>query len=395
MRPFWLATALCTALLGCTSADRRSTDALLPCCALHLAEMPPTWRPTPAELARSSDRPWTRAEAADARRAVERGFDEMVAWLAAHPRETEALGNDAVEAVLDVSYAAGHMPELRRRAREVARRLLEPLVARLLAPGANAQDDADFATLLPLAVYAHQLFGHTDPRSIALVRRSNAALAASGSLAAALDCDPNAVLENPRAANDDVYDLVMWAISLTEAQVVPGLSLPFGSRALMPRLWRYLARYPLIGAREYAEGANDETFYDTAYLATHIGYIPTGYGRHALHVADAPWLYRFLRENFYPVLAMGELDLLAEFVDLLRQYGCDETNDRQVRDGSRYLLRVFHAAGQSFMAHRESYETGAVEPYDLIHKAWTGIAGLRTREVESPGPGTYGSVFRR
>ena len=29
-------------------------------------------------------------------------------------------------------------------------------------------------------------------------------------------------------------------------------------------------------------------------------------------IADAPWLYRFLRENFYAVMEMGELDLTAD-----------------------------------------------------------------------------------
>ena len=153
-----------------------------------------------------------------------------------------------------------------------------------------------------------------------------------------------------------------------------------------------LEGYPLIGARHYEEAANDYTFYDTAYLATHIGYVPTGYGRHALAIEDSPSLYRFLRENFYPVLEMGELDLVAEFVDLLRQYGLTEETDIQVRHGTRHLLRLYAAAG-GWMQHRESYESAESNPYDLIHKPWTAVAGVRRRVPEARIGGSYAAVF--
>jgi hypothetical protein len=35
------------------------------------------------------------------------------------------------------------------------------------------------------------------------------------------------------------------------------------------------------------------------------------------------------------------------------------------------------------------------EDYDLIHKAWTGIAGVRDRVWEPILPGTYGELVRR
>jgi hypothetical protein len=46
----------------------------------------------------------------------------------------------------------------------------------------------------------------------------------------------------------------------------------------------------MAGARTYPDGARNEMFYDTAYLARHIAYIPTGYGRHPICIADAPEL---------------------------------------------------------------------------------------------------------
>jgi hypothetical protein len=92
---------------------------------------------------------------------------------------------------------------------------------------------------------------------------------------------------------------------------------------------------------------------------------------------------------------MGELDLLAEFVDLFRQYGCTERDDLQLRDGTRYLLKLFHTAGDHWMAHREPNEKAKVSDYDAVHKAWTGMAGVRVRVPEPAKPGTYGGVVRR
>ncbi len=111
-------------------------------------------------------------------------------------------------------------------------------------------------------------------------------------------------------------------------------------------------------------------------------------------MGDAPALYRFLRENFYAVLERGELDLVAEFVDLFRQYGCTEDNDLQVRDGTRYLLKLFHGAGDHWMAYREPDEPTKTSDYDAIHKAWTGMSGVRVRVPEPAEPGTYGGIIR-
>jgi hypothetical protein len=61
-----------------------------------------------------------------------------------------------------------------------------------------------------------------------------------------------------------------------------------------------------------------------------------------------------------------------------------------VLDGTRYFLRLYHAAGVRWMAHRESYEEKQLSDYDAVHKAWTGMAGVRARIPESPEPGNYG-----
>jgi hypothetical protein len=230
-----------------------------------------------------------------------------------------------------------------------------------------------------------------DARMPAMVTRTNAAWRACGSLAAAMGYDYRVRPANPTTTINEAWDLMLWAIALIDAQLVPGLELSAEARELPPAAWRFLAQYPLIGARGYPDREQSQAFYDTAYLATHIAYI----GRHPIYVADAPAISAFLRENFYAALEMGELDLVAEFTDLFRQYGCSEDNDLQLRDGARYVLKLFHAAGDSFMARREPWERDVVSAYTAIHKPWTGMAALRVRVPEAGAPGTYGGIVRQ
>ncbi len=376
--PWWMVL-----LLGCGGVTP---------CARSAADLPESWRP-PASL---SSTPWTEAEQAAADAAVQGGFDEIANYFDAHPEVVPELWDNSVEAFLDVAYAADNTPGLRDAALVRASAALHAIVD----PSLDVEPTCDeVGTLLTLLVYAHTLNARrpTAPLAILrdlLLRFSNRSLADCGSLAAVLGADPVARLQDPELPNPEVYGYVMWSITLLDAQTIDGLQLPDGVSAFVSRLWAYLGRYPLPAAADAEDGANDLAVYDTAYLVTHVAYLPTGYGRHRLRVADAPWLYRYLRKNFYAVLAMGELDLVAEFVDLFRQYGCSEENDRQLRDGSRHLLRLYAAAGNRWMAHRESYEIAQSNPYDLLHKPWTAMAGLRRRQFEALSPGSYGAVAR-
>lgn len=357
--------------------------------------MPEAWRPFGEVHKSLSDAPWSAEEAIDAGRAVRTGLNELTDFFSSHPTSIRSLADDAVEPFLDASYSAENMPALQKSARAEASSVLSVL----LAPYLNRRPDAarcdEFSSLLDLTIYSHALLAQRDKRVEFMVDLTNAAFRACGSLAAAMGYDYHKRLAAEQVSSDDVWDLVMWSVTFTDAQLVPGLELAGEARDLAPLLWNFLARYPLIGARAYPAGASDPRFYNTAYLATHIAYIPTGYGRHSIYFADSPGLYQFLRENFYAVLEMGELDLVAEFVDLFRQYGCTEGNDLQVRDGTRYLLQLFHSAGDRWMAYRAPQESAKISDYDLIHKAWTGMSGVRVRVPGAPRPGTYGGIVRR
>ena len=65
-----------------------------------------------------------------------------------------------------------------------------------------------------------------------------------------------------------------------------------------------------------------------------------------------------------------------------------------MRDGTYYLLQLYHSAGNRWMAHRDPGDSRQPSDYNLIHKPWTGLSGVRRRVVEPTSLDTYGAVFR-
>ena len=396
----------------------------MPPCGMSLEKMPSTWHPTGQVHQWLSQESWSATETQDASRAAHKALDELITFFETRPASVHTLDVNAVQCFLDFSYAASDMPELQDRALTAARRSLTALLPPYLKRAPSSATCDKFLDLLDYTAYSGGAYPAGDERLSKMVSLTNAAAADCGSLQAALDYDYHRtldiehfysnqfrdlvlwstiqivtgrdfrrILDADREHIEELFDLALWSVTITDAQRLPGLKLPDGARELLPQLWHFLSYYPFTDAQAYARKAHDHTFYDTAYLATHIGYVPTGFGRHPIRVQDAPWLFRFLRENFYAVLDMGELDMIAEFVDLFRQYGCTEENDLQVRDGTRYLLRLYHAAGDSWIAYRRSPAENP-DDYDLIHRPWTGGGGVRARIMEPPVEGTYGSIFR-
>jgi hypothetical protein len=360
--------------------------------------MPESWRPSAKMQKGLRAEPWSAREAEDVQYAIKTGVDEMLDHFAKRPNAVTELWDDAVEALIDLTYSGGTgSPAVDAAARDGAHRNLGILIAPYLDRDPKSARCDEFEKLLPLAVYAHRFYSADDTRTAKIVALANSAYRKCGSLAKAIkDYDYPGMLANKTLPTEDVFNLVIWSIQLIEAELVPGLELSREARELAPKLWRYLESYPLDGAKAYKNGAWSEKFKATGYLATHIAYIPTGYHRHPIYTEDSPRVYRFHRENFYPLLEMGELDLLAEFVDSLRQYGCTEENDMQVRDGTRYLLKVFHDGKDRWMNYREPGETDKdLDDYDLIHKPWSATIGIRPRVPEPAAPGTYGGVVRK
>lgn len=367
-----------------------------PLCVLDPTAMPEGWRPVGEAQSRlSSMVPWSAAEASDALYAIRTGLDEMLALYALTPAAVPELWEDAVGSLIEVTYSSANAPEIDAAARKGAVGNLSALIHPYLDRSPDSVTCDDFELTLPLAIYAHKFYALDDPRVATMTGLTNAAYDDCASFDDAIGYEFPEVLADNSVPVDDVFDLVIWSLLFIEADLYPDIALPAVADAFSPALWRYLETYPLADAAAFEDGAEADEFIEVAYLATHIAYIPTGNHRHPIYIEDSPDLYRFHRENFYPVLEMGELDLVAEFVDSLRQYGCTEGNDLQVRDGTRFLLQVFHDGGDRWMSYREPGETDAdVDSYDLIHKAWTGVLGVRPRNLEPSDPGTYGGVVR-
>ncbi len=367
---------------------KTSTD--LPLHALAVEEMPESWRPFGAVQESLSRTPWTVSESKEAARAARAGLAELIAFFEANPKSVYELRLDPVECLIDAMYSASNMPEMMERAHEHALRNLTLLVNHALNRARGPVGCVAYTWLVALCNYGNTLYSENALEKQRIINLANAAL---------MSCTEFDNYDETLAAGGvsirEIKGLVQWSIIMIEAQTVPGLQVPENGTTLVPKLWEFFGTYPLAYARTYPEGAKNKRFIETAYLVTHAGYIPTGYGRHPIYIEDAPWLYRFLRENFYAVLEAGNLDLIAEFVDLFRQYGCTEENDLQVRDGTRYLLRLYREAGESWINYREPAEKGKIlHAYALIHKPWTGMAGVRRRVTEPPKEGNYAWVFR-
>lgn len=373
-----------------------------PLCVLDPAQMPASWRPS-AELRKSlNPAPWSEVEAKDADYAKRTGVGEMIDFFKKNPSAVHKLFDDAVSALLEVTYSSANKPELNALITEAARGNLTVLLTPYLERAPDAAECNEFEDLLPLTIFAHRLYAADDKLTDVATKRTNAAYRNCGSLSAATDN----IIRKVRTDNqkpwmyidhlEDLFDLYVWALLFIEAELYPDIELPDEARTFGQTAWKYFETLPLPGVSEFEKGIKDERFITLADLAVHVAHIPSGLHRFPLYVGDKPDLYRFLRENFYPMMKSGDRDLFASFVDTLRQYGCNAENDVQVRDGTRYLLDDFHKRNDKWMSYREERKTftDSIE-YNKIHHAWTAVLGIRDRKPQPPEPGTYGSIVRR
>lgn len=382
--------------LGLTSASLAEPSS--PQCVPDPAQMPESWR-APAELQKSlNPAPWSEAEAKDAEAAVEAGVDEILAYYKRKPASVQNLWDDSIEPLVQLSHASANTPEFDDKLREAARNnmtaLLKPYVER--DPDWAICDEFDH--MLSLSIFAHRLYPAKDKLIDVATKRLNAAYEACGSLESAMKTDLREVLSNvgtPPENVEDLFDAYLWSLWFIEAELYPDIELPDEAREFAKLAWTYLQSYRLAGASEFEKGARDENFIKIANLATRIAQIPSGAHRFPLYLEDKPDLYRFHRENFYPLMQTGDLSLFAAFVDNLRQYGCTPESDAQVRDGARYLLKAFHGNKNRWMSYLQTGELDDdVDDYGQVRLPWKAMLGLRNRKAEQPTDGTYGGIVR-
>ena len=378
-------------------------------CINNLQDMPKHWRPLPG-LYPDPGTPWTAQEQTLADESVEKGLDELVAFYEHNMTVSriQKLRNNAVNSLIDEAYASESMPSYHAKALRAAARVLKINAARFATDKNNNKYTGCTKTYEKLKYVGYGQYLVNNLPDDAELATLQAALTAHVNFMLQQDCqtlesvldvgDLSTIFRDKHAHADDVFDWTLKAIALTDALTVPNLALPEGTEEFIAKVWKYLSHYEYPYARDHRKHYGDYTTRNTAWLATHVAYVPSGYGRHKQLIGDAPYLYQYIRENFYYALEYGMLDLFCEFVDLVRQYGCTEETDYQVRHGTRYILSLYLQGGHSWMNYREDGqppdEDESIDDYDLIHKPWTAISGVIRRKFEPIVPGSYGHAFQ-
>ena len=371
------------AALGLSSAV--SVEASDMVCIDDRAQLPDAWK-APAQLAgRLSPAPWSETEGKETAAAFETGIRELIGFFKRKPSAIPTLWDDSIEPLIQSTHASVNRPELDEDIRRAAVANLDLLISNVAQRNGEASCE-DFETYLPVAIFAKRLLPDDDPRAQQVIERSNAALRECRSLEDAIGFSVREAMETHDLLEADVerlFDLHLWSLWFTEAQLYSDIELPAGAEAFPKQAWSFFRTLAFPDADRFPGKSANEDFVSLADLASHILHIPTGVHRFGLRVDDAPELYRFHRENFYEASEGGDLDVFASFVDTLRQYGCTPENDIQVRDGTRILIKAFRDNGGSWI------KQGSKSDYDALHFAWTGLLGIRNRQPQTPPPAPY------
>jgi len=284
----------------------------------------------------------------------------MEAFLA-KDTHLDDVGLDSVYIFLEIA-ASSRNAEIRAKASTIARRYAKRLAKRLMNTD-GLLEGGDLVDLLDLLSEAAPL--GLDAK--VLGRRARESLAVCNSFE---DLHGVAFEDLATASEDDLFDAMMSVYSLAKAQAACG-----DAFKVTPGLAEVLA---FLEHRHFMDAVDDlsdekETFQDHAYLATHVAYILSNYGRLRLWRADAPWVYRYLRANFHAVLADKDIELTAEFVDIFRSLGCREADDADLRAGTAFLLAAQNADGSWGPWKNEE------DAYDAMHYTWCALGALRER----------------
>lgn len=387
------------------------------CKNVPFAELPASWR-TIIPKGILSDGPWTSEEEALANAAGRKGLDELVDFFTTASRDRiQKLSTNGANAIFDqcigaFSPSAQEDSQWLRDACGTAARVVDIVAQEYLLSKDTEEDScsscAEGHYIAKLTGYANYLsklpsdiLPQQDRETIQKTRDGLATCiqsaldACGGSLQTYLGRDweadligaPNAVKKVlPRRV---IRHYVHRSNFLTDLYNIPNLRVPPELDVFTTQLWNNaLPNYPFLDIQPLARNHGERKHH--AFLVTHAAYLPTGYGRHKQYVQDAPWLYSYIRQNYYAVLEIDNIDLFAEFLDILRQYGCTEENDLMVRHGNRYLLQKFAELGHRWMDDEEEEP----DDYDRIHVPWTTTSAVRTkRDFDPVVPGSFGYAF--
>lgn len=184
----------------------------------------------------------------------------------------------------------------------------------------------------------------------------------------------------PLRNEDELFDL------LIDAYIVEKLEIAFPRRFSidfhLPDILPFLLERGFVSHEE-----DPTTFEDHVFLATHIAYVLSDYGRIRLRESDFPELYDWLWAAFPGALERDDIEVVAEIVDVARSLGRTERDDPMVRKGTRMLLAARNPDGSWSDWRRAS------DPYDATHETWCAVMALRERAFLEGTP--YGRRIRR
>jgi hypothetical protein len=155
----------------------------------------------------------------------------------------------------------------------------------------------------------------------------------------------------------------VWYDALIAAYVSERAGVPVG--ASYAEVFRWL---PSLRPYRGSEAGRNSEFYDTVYALTHVVYTLNDYGQRRLSPRWLPREFEFLRANVREAVALGDADMLGEFLDSLRAFGLTE-DDPALREGLEYLLANQNADGSWGDASQR-------DVYLRYHPTWGGVAAL-------------------
>jgi hypothetical protein len=301
--------------------------------------------------------PALRSLRAERDRAVAAGY----AWLARFlddPRNVDALGVDAVRIF---SEPAATMPDQASRRRWLWEACRKARCFTMLRMRREVLLGIwDLLDVFEFAAHAREIGLCAAP----LTGRARAALAACPSREVLLPSGPFAPGYLSTASEQELLDLLLAAYSIEKAEIAGE---PLGlSRGLAEVL-------PLLRGHRFETDPAADSFRDSVYLAAHVAFVASDYGRVRLRREDAPWVSDYLFEAWPAVLAARDLELVAEIADVARSFGLDEHDDPLLHAATRLLLDAQNPDG--------SWGPGPApgSPYGAMHPTWCATGGLRER----------------
>ena len=124
--------------------------------------------------------------------------------------------------------------------------------------------------------------------------------------------------------------------------------------------------------------AGTPEFYDAVYAVTHVVYTLNDYGQRRVPARLLPDEFAFLRTNLRAAVALGDADMLGEFMDSLRAFGLTDA-DAEIREGMEYLLTHQNPDGSWGDPHEKDI-------YKRYHPTWNAVAALSNYRWRGDAP---------